>query len=290
MDKQIDKHDIEKLLEIMATLRDPAGGCPWDREQTFATVAPYTIEEAYEVADAIERADLDDLRGELGDLLFQVVFHARMAEEAGAFGFGDVVNDICEKLLRRHPHVFGDAEVSGTAEQGRLWEGLKREERGAAGETRVLADVPVGLPGLSRAAKLGKRAATVGFDWPDAAGVRDKLREELGELDAALAAAGEARALGRGVARAAEDAGVNAAASAAVAAEIGDVLFTLANLCRHLDLDAEACVRGASARFEKRFDHVEDSVRASGRDWSEHGPAALDRLWREAKLATRGAR
>ena len=278
MNKQSDKRDIQKLLEIMARLRAPDGGCPWDLEQTFATIAPYTIEEAYEVADAIERGALDDLRGELGDLLFQVVFHARMAEEAGAFDFGDVVAGISDKLERRHPHVFGERRELGVAEQSRLWEEIKRderEERRASDETGVgshdplpagvLADVPVGLPGLSRAAKLGKRAATVGFDWPDIAGVRAKLGEEVGELDAALAGAERA----------------------AVAAEIGDVLFTVANLCRHLDLDAEACVRGANARFEKRFAHVEQRVRAAGGDCSKHDPLELDRLWREAKSATR---
>src|SRR5262245_44884010 len=188
MSKQTDNRAIEKLLEIMATLRDPSRGCPWDREQTFATIAPYTIEEAYEVADATERGALDELAGELGDLLFQVVFHARMAEEARAFDFGDVVAAICSKLVRRHPHVFGDVRGLDVAAQTRLWEDLKREERGAAGASGVLDDVPAGMPGLSRTAKLGKRAATVGFDWPDVAGVRDKVREELAELDAALAA------------------------------------------------------------------------------------------------------
>jgi len=257
---------MSSLLEIMARLRDPNGGCPWDREQTFATIAPYTIEEAYEVADAIERGALEELEGELGDLLFQVVFHARMAEEARAFDFGDVVSGICEKLLRRHPHVFGDgASVASADEQSKRWEEIKREERGAGGATRVLADVPVGLPGLSRASKLGSRAAAVGFDWPDAAGVRAKLGEEVAELDAAVAMRDES----------------------AVAAEVGDVLFTVANLCRHLDLDAEACVRAANARFEKRFDHVESRVRASGRDWAAHNPESLERLWQEAKIATR---
>jgi ATP diphosphatase len=277
MNKQSDKRDIQKLLKIMAKLRAPGDGCPWDLEQTFATIAPYTIEEAYEVADAIERRALDDLRGELGDLLFQVVFHARMAEEAGAFDFGDVVAGISEKLERRHPHVFGERRELGVAEQSRLWEEIKRDERerrreegdGADGSHEppkpgVLADVPVGLPGLSRAAKLGKRAAAVGFDWPDVAGVRAKLSEELGELDVALADSERA----------------------AVAAEVGDLLFTVANLCRHLDLDAEACVRGANARFEKRFAHVEQRIRAEGGDWSAHGPLELDRFWREAKSAT----
>jgi ATP diphosphatase len=273
-----DLRAVDALLEIMATLRDPNGGCPWDREQTFATIAPYTIEEAYEVADAIERGALDELQGELGDLLFQVVFHARMAEEAGAFDFGDVVAGICAKLLRRHPHVFGGgASVANAGEQTRLWEEIKREERGAVGATRVLADVPVGLPGLSRASKLGKRAAAVGFDWPDAAGVRAKVDEELAELDAALAAAASP---GTGAAAATDGARSGAA-------EVGDLLFSVANLCRHLDLDPEACVRAANARFEKRFDHVEARVRAAGGDWSAHNPDALERLWQEAKIATR---
>jgi MazG family protein len=278
MKKQLDKSEIQKLLEIMARLRTPDGGCAWDLEQTFATIAPYTIEEAYEVADAIERGALGDLCGELGDLLFQVVFHARMAEEAGAFDFGDVVAGICAKLERRHPHVFGERRELGVAEQSRLWEEIKRDERerrrdggDATADSRepppsgVLADVPGGLPGLSRAAKLGKRAATVGFDWPDVAGVRAKLDEEIGELDAALAGTERAE----------------------VAAEIGDLLFTVANLCRHLELDAEACVRGANARFEKRFAHVERRVRAAGGDWSAHDALELDRFWREAKSATR---
>src|SRR5262245_42622472 len=258
MTKQLDNRDIQKLLEIMARLRAPAGGCPWDLEQTFATIAPYTIEEAYEVADAIERGDLDDLRGELGDLLFQVVFHARMAEEAGRFEFGDVVAGICDKLLRRHPHVFGGATIANVAEQSRIWEEIKREERTAKRPGGVLADVAAGLPGLSRAAKLGKRAAPVGFDWPDAAGVRATLDEEIAELDEALA----------------ERARVGS--TAAVAAEIGDVLFTVANLCRHLDLDPEDCVRAANARFTRRFEHVEARVNARGGDWAAHDAATLD--------------
>jgi len=287
-----DLRAVDALLEIMKRLRDPSGGCPWDREQTFATIAPYTIEEAYEVADAIERGVLDELEGELGDLLFQVVFHSRMAEEAGAFDFGDVVAGICAKLLRRHPHVFGGgAAVANAGEQTRRWEEIKRDERGAGGATRVLADVPVGLPGLTRASKLGLRAAAVGFDWPDVAGVRAKVGEELAELDAALAeraaASGGAAvaAAGRHGAVTAGDAA--AATDDAVEAEVGDLLFSVANLCRHLDLDPEACVRSANARFEKRFDHVEARVRAAGGDWSAHNPDALERFWQEAKIATR---
>ena len=255
---------LTELLDIMARLRDRERGCPWDVEQTFATIAPYTIEEAYEVADAIERNDLDDLKDELGDLLFQVVFHARMAEEAGAFAFRDVARAIRDKMLRRHPHVFGQAQVADSTEQTKRWEEIKREERGSASPAAgVLDDVPVGLPALTRAVKLGKRAATVGFDWPDVAGVRAKVDEELAELDAA-AASGDR-----------DD----------TAAEMGDLLFSVANWCRHLHLDPETCVRSANARFARRFRAVESEVAASGRPWSSHDAAALDALWRRAKDA-----
>jgi nucleoside triphosphate diphosphatase len=253
---------IAELLDIMARLRNRQSGCPWDLEQTFATIAPYTIEEAYEVADAIERGDLGDLKDELGDLLFQVVFHARMAEEAGAFAFADVARAICDKMRRRHPHVFGDQKSEGSAEQTKRWEAIKREEREtAAPDAGVLDDVPVGLPALIRALKLGKRAATVGFDWPDVDGVRAKVDEELGEVDAAVASG---------------DAGE-------VAAEIGDLLFSVANWCRHLQLDPEACLRSANERFARRFRAVESEVAASGKPWSSYDAAALDALWRRAK-------
>jgi ATP diphosphatase len=261
MNKQTNMGDIGKLLEIMAKLRDPQGGCPWDREQTFETIAPYTIEEAYEVADAIERHAPAELEGELGDLLFQVVFHAQLAREAGYFEFADVVANISDKLERRHPHVFGGLTLSDSREQTRLWEDLKREERLASGAGGLLDDVPVTLPALSRAVKLGKRAASVGFDWPDTRGVRAKVTEELGELDAA-AATGEA---------------------SEVAAEMGDLLFTLANWCRHLGLDPETCARAANGRFERRFRAVERDVEASGRGWADFDAAALDALWRRAK-------
>jgi MazG family protein len=254
---------LVELLGIMARLRDRERGCPWDLEQTFATIAPYTIEEAYEVADAIERDDSGDLKDELGDLLFQVVFHARMAEEAGAFAFADVARAICDKMLRRHPHVFGDQKVVGSAEQTKRWEEIKREERAAAPSGGVLDDVPVGLPALTRAVKLGKRAATVGFDWPDVAGARAKVDEELAELDAARASGNADE----------------------IAAEIGDLLFSIANLCRHLKLDPETCLRGANARFTRRFRAVEAGVAASGRPWSSHDAATLDALWRRAKAA-----
>ncbi|HVY64870.1 MAG TPA: nucleoside triphosphate pyrophosphohydrolase [Gammaproteobacteria bacterium] len=261
MTSQSDRKSIENLLEIMATLRDPARGCPWDREQTFATIAPYTIEEAYEVADAIERQATDELRSELGDLLFQVVFLSRLAQEAGLFDFDAVAADIAGKLIRRHPHVFGGAEVRDSAEQTRLWEDIKRQERAAAGASGLLDDVPANLPGLSRAVKLGRRAASVGFDWPDVGGVRAKVAEELAEVDAAVAG-GEA---------------------AEIAAEMGDLLFSIANWCRHLGLDPDACARGANERFARRFRAVEAAVAASGRGWDGHDAAALDVLWRRAK-------
>jgi MazG family protein len=270
---------IVRLLDIMARLRDPVSGCPWDLEQSFATIAPHTIEEAYEVADAIEREDLAELRGELGDLLFQVVFHSRLAEERGAFDFAAVADAIATKLVRRHPHVFGDRKIASVAEQSRLWEEIKREERAAAGagerrEPGVLDDVPRALPALSRAAKLGKRAAGVGFDWPDVAGVRAKVAEELGEVDDALAAA--------------EREGRPARGDAHVAAELGDLVFAVANLCRHLDVDPESCVRGANARFERRFAHVEGEVRARGGNWGAFTAEQLDAFWRAAKAAERG--
>lgn len=266
MRTKLERAALAELIEIMARLRDPQRGCPWDLEQTFATIAPYTIEEAYEVADAIERNDLGDLQDELGDLLFQVVFHARMAEEAGAFAFDDVARAICAKLKRRHPHVFGDAPVADSAEQTKRWEEIKREERAAEPGAGVLADVPVGLPALTRAVKLGKRAAGVGFDWPDVAGVRAKVDEEVAELDAAVA-------------------GGN---SAEIAAEMGDLLLSVANLSRHLGLDPEACLRAANARFADRFGAVEREVEGSGRPWTSYDAAELDALWRRAKSRSGG--
>ncbi|HEY8521344.1 MAG TPA: nucleoside triphosphate pyrophosphohydrolase [Gammaproteobacteria bacterium] len=260
-ERQSPEASISKLLEVMATLRDPVRGCPWDREQTFASIAPYTIEEAYEVADAIGRQAHEELVDELGDLLLQVVFHARMGEEARLFDFADVVRAICDKLIRRHPHVFGNERIESAAEQTEAWEALKRSERAAKARAGVLGGVPVGLPALTRAAKLGRRAAGVGFDWPDADGVRDKVDEELRELDAARAAGDRE----------------------AIAAEMGDVLFALANLCRHLDLDPEDCLRGANRRFETRFRHVEARVAAAGGDWGAFDAAALEALWQEAK-------
>jgi MazG family protein len=261
MKTKADQGALGELLDIMARLRDRERGCPWDLEQTFATIAPYTIEEAYEVADAIERDDLGDLKDELGDLLFQVVFHARMAEEAGAFAFADVARAICDKMLRRHPHVFGATPVANSAQLSQRWEEIKRAERAAQRSDSVLADVPVDLPALTRAVKLGKRAATVGFDWPDVSGARAKVTEELAELDAAVASGNPAE----------------------VAAEMGDLLLSVANWCRHLRLDPETCLRSANARFAARFRAVESQVEASGRPWASFGAAELDALWRRAK-------
>jgi MazG family protein len=252
---------IERLLSIMARLRDPDRGCPWDLEQDFRSIAPHTIEEAYEVADAIERDDLRALRDELGDLLFQVAFHARLGAEQGAFQFDDVVDSICDKLTRRHPHVFGDAVITDAGEQTRAWERMKREERAARGEDGALADVPIALPALTRARKLGSRAAQAGFDWPDATGPRAKVSEELAELD---------RATGSGDATARE-------------AELGDLLFSVVNLARHLDVDPETALRHANERFVRRYRHVERAL--AGLDEHASGASAelLDRLWAAAK-------
>lgn len=256
---------MQKLLDIMAALRDPVQGCPWDREQTFATIAPYTIEEAYEVADAIDRQDMAALREELGDLLLQVVFHARMAEEGGSFGFDDVVHAIADKLVRRHPHVFGDEHVASAAEQRDAWEALKAREQGrdAGGAQRVLGGVARALPALSRAAKLGRRAAGVGFDWPDMAGVLDKVREETVEV---------------------EEAARNDRAR--LAEEIGDLLFAVANLARHADVDPEEALRLANRKFEARFDAVEGRVRQSGRSWRDFSALELDEIWTQVKRPT----
>jgi tetrapyrrole methylase family protein/MazG family protein/ATP diphosphatase len=253
---------IDRLLEVMARLRSPDGGCPWDREQTFATIVPFTIEEAYEVADAIDRGDLPALKDELGDLLFQVVFHARMAEEQGAFAFNDVVAAITAKLTRRHPHVFAAAGAIATpADQRVAWEEHKAAERQGSSDPSALAGIGSALPALMRAAKLGQRAARVGFDWESPAGVREKLAEELDEL---------------AVAEAANDA-------AAMTDELGDVLFTMANLARRLGVTPEEALRQANAKFERRFRAVEERVRAAGRELTQLDPAALDAEWRAVK-------
>ncbi len=263
---------IEALITLMARLRDPQRGCPWDLEQTFATIAPFTIEEAYEVADAIERGEHGRLREELGDLLFQVVFHARMAEERGWFDFADVAESIRTKLVRRHPHLFAGAAIEAQ-HLPREWEAQKAREReqaaGKLGDRSTLAGVPAALPALTRAAKLGRRAARVGFDWPDAAGARAKVAEELGELDAALSATGTAAPRGAGD---------------AAAEELGDLLFAAVNLSRHLDLDAEAALRGANAKFERRFRCMEQRALERGLALERLSAAQWDELWQEVKL------
>lgn len=253
---------IEKLLEIMARLRDPSGGCPWDREQDFASIAPYTVEEAYEVADAIAREDLDALRDELGDLLFQVVFHARMAEEAGAFAFDDVAAAITDKLVRRHPHVFGTAQERARGAVPGAWERIKEQERRDDGRgDSAVAGVPLALPALKRAGKLGLRAARVGFDWPSVEGPREKLDEELAELDHARASESRER----------------------VTEELGDLLFATVNLARHLEVDAEDALARANRKFERRFRHMEAAARADGRDLADLPLEALEAYWQAAK-------
>jgi nucleoside triphosphate diphosphatase len=262
---------ITALIALMARLRDPKSGCPWDQKQTFATVAPFTIEEAYEVADAIESGDPTKLRDELGDLLFQVVFHARMAEERGWFDFAQVAGAIHEKLVRRHPHVFGGRSLSGEVELSSAWEEQKARERaaggGAAGSVSALADVPRGLPALVRAAKLGKRAGRVGFDWENAAQVRDKVLEELGEIDGALAG--------------------GATNSPAVVEEIGDLLFAVTNWSRHLKIDAEEALRAANSKFERRFRDMESLARERGLSLETLSPQQWENLWQESKALER---
>jgi ATP diphosphatase len=250
---------MPRLLAIMARLRDPVSGCPWDIEQDFASIAPYTIEEAYEVADAIERGAMDDLRGELGDLLFQAVYHAQMADEAGHFDFADVVRAISDKMVRRHPHVFGTESRDKSADQQtRDWEKLKAAERGTAS---ALDGVAAGLPALTRAVKLQNRAARVGFDWPDVGGVLDKIVEETAELV-------EVR---DDAARAFE--------------EYGDLMFVMANLARHLKIDPEAALRAANAKFTRRFHAIEAALAAEGRSPAESTLAEMDALWDAAKAA-----
>jgi len=257
--------DIERLLEIMTTLRDPERGCPWDREQTFATIAPFTIEEAYEVADAIDRGDMDELCDELGDLLFQVVFYAQLAKEAGHFDFSAVVVAIVAKLTRRHPHVFADAQVGNAAQQSEEWERHKAAERAAksaAGTLSVLDGVSVALPALSRAVKLQRRAARVGFDWRELAEVLDKVAEELEEVRVEVAAgAGHER----------------------LSHEIGDLLLASSNLARFAGIDPESALREANGRFERRFRRIEDWLAEQGRDPERSNLAEMEQLWRRAK-------
>src|SRR5215470_6148887 len=259
--------DISVLIDIMAALRTPGSGCPWDLEQSFATIAPYTIEEAYEVADAISRGDLEHLREELGDLLLQVVFHARMAQEAGAFDFGDVVLAITEKLLRRHPHVFGETRGLSSDAVKELWEQIKAAEKaekvGSADPAGALAGVPVALPGLTRALKLQAKAGKVGFDWNDARAVLAKIREEADEIEQEIAGGRQDEA----------------------AAEVGDLLFAVVNLARHLDVDPEAALRATNAKFERRFAAIERALAARGKSPKDATLAEMDALWDEAKAA-----
>jgi MazG family protein len=269
---------LAELLALMARLRDPERGCPWDREQTFASIAPYTIEEAYEVADAIEHGDRDHLRDELGDLLFQVVFHARLAQERGWFDFAAVARSIHDKLVRRHPHLFAGATLAA-ADLVRVWEQQKAEERTAAaaraqaaGESAVLAGVPRALPALTRAAKLGRRAARVGFDWAEAREVRAKVLEELHEVDAVLAAQQTTNAVS------------GEAPHTALAEELGDLLFAMVNWMRHLHVDAEHALQAANRKFERRFARMEALARERELDLQRLSATAWDALWNEAKL------
>ena len=258
---------MDRLVEIMATLRNPNGGCPWDVEQTFATIAPHTIEEAYEVADAIEQNDMDSLKDELGDLLFQSVFHAQMAKELNEFSFDDVVNGVIDKMIRRHPHVFGDQSIKTADEQTASWEDIKATERatksGAADES-ALAGLTNGLPALIRAEKLQKRAARVGFDWPEVAPVFDKLREETAELQVEIDTdGGEAR----------------------LTDELGDLLFVCVNLARKLNIDAETALRGANSKFETRFRHMEGALKGTGRGLKGMELDAMEEAWQGTKKA-----
>lgn len=265
--------NVSRLIEIMAQLRTPVTGCPWDLEQSFQTIAPYTIEEAYEVADAIARNDFDDLKDELGDLLLQVVYHARMAEEENAFDFGDVVETICRKMIRRHPHVFADKDGNIAAAGVRsAWERIKAEEKAeraarrpgeAAPSPSLLSDVKSGQPALTRAMALQRKASTVGFDWNDPRAVLQKIREEADEIEAALDQGDKAE----------------------LAAETGDLLFALVNLARHVDADPETALRGANAKFERRFAYIERALAAQGRSPEAASLAEMDALWNEAKAA-----
>jgi ATP diphosphatase len=253
--------DISRLTEIMARLRTPVTGCPWDLQQTFSTIAPYTIEEAYEVADAIERGDLDDLKDELGDLLLQVVFHARMAEEAGHFSFGDVVLAITEKLIRRHPHVFGSERGLAPDDVKHLWEEIKAAERrskATTAEASLLDGVPIALPGLTRAEKIQKRAARGGFDWPDRQGPLDKIAEEVAELK-------------------------HASSAAEIEEETGDLLFSVVNYARHAGVDPEAALRKANEKFERRFRGVEKRVAAGGKRVADLSIDELESYWQQEK-------
>ena len=257
--------DIEKLVTIMARLRDPENGCPWDKEQTFETIVPHTLEEAYEVAETIETGDLEALRHELGDLLFQVIFYSRLAEERGLFDFQAVVASIVDKLIRRHPHVFGDARIADAEAQTRAWEALKAQERAkSSGQAGTLEGVTKTLPALTRASKLQKRAARVGFDWSEAMPIFDKIQEELEEVRQEITDSVDQQRLEE---------------------EIGDLLFACTNLARHLQVDPEGALRGANAKFEKRFAHMEALAASQSQPLDKLTAAAWEDLWQAAKSA-----
>ena len=258
------RHSIDDLLDIMARLSTPGTGCPWDLEQDFSSIAPYTIEEAYEVADAIQHGRMDELKDELGDLLFQVVFHARMAEELGDFDFGDVVDAVCDKMIRRHPHVFGDARVEGAAAQAEAWEQAKARERLAGGERSLLDSVPKGMAELQRAVKLQKRAARVGFDWPEPEPVLEKFAEEALEMRDAMASGNSEEMEG----------------------ELGDLLFVVTNLARQLRLDPARALRRANAKFELRFRAIEEAA-GSRAALESMSLDEMEALWQQAKLHQR---
>jgi MazG family protein len=265
-DRTAEAAGTARLIEIMAALRTPETGCPWDLEQTFATIAPYTIEEAYEVAEAIREGDTSALKDELGDLLFQVVYHARMAEEAGAFAYADVVQAISDKMVRRHPHVFGNMEIASADAQSVAWEEQKAAERanGTAAKSGTLDDVPLALPALTRAEKLQKRASRVGFDWPHVGHVLDKIGEEVAELRAEIESGGGTDRL---------------------ADELGDILFGYANVARHLGVDSEEALRRCNAKFMRRFRHIESALAGEGRAPERASLAEMESLWQAAKKA-----
>jgi nucleoside triphosphate diphosphatase len=260
---------LADLVAVMAALRTPRTGCPWDLEQNFATIAPYTIEEAYEVADAIQRKDMAHLKEELGDLLLQVVYHSQLAAEEKAFVLADVIDGITHKMIRRHPHVFGDEAARSAGAAKGFWEKIKAEEKAGKGATgkpaSVLSDVPVAMPALTRAIKLQGKAAKVGFDWPSMAPVLDKIREEIGELDQAIASRDKGR----------------------IADEYGDLLFVMANLARHLEIDPEDALRGTNAKFTRRFTFIENALAARGKTLAQSDLAEMDALWNDAKAAER---
>jgi ATP diphosphatase len=283
---------LQRLLAIMAALRTPQTGCPWDLEQTFETIAPYTIEEAYEVADAISRGDLADLKEELGDLLLQVVYHARIAEEKGAFQFADVAEAVNAKMIRRHPHVFGSEEERAAGAQPGFWSRIKAEEKAdkaaerarlspeAAAQTAahgslILADVPVGLPALTRAVKLQDKAAKVGFDWPDLGPVFQKMKEEIAELEEVAFSAAPSAALPESMATEAQ--------RAAIEEELGDMLFVMANIARHLKLDPETALRAANDKFTRRFAYIERRLAERGKTAPQSTLEEMDALWDEVR-------